>query len=316
MYRKILAPLDGSYFSELALPRALGLAQRWDAEVELVTVANPGGVRRLPEPTELIGDESRDRAKGEARDYLSSVESRVREAGFEGELGRSVIPSGNVSSSLVRHLRDVGADFAVMTTHGRGPLERGWLGSSADGFIRRSPVPVLLVRPREEDGEEIPESGTAPIEVQRTGFRKVLFPLDGSPAGERMLELASPLLDEESRALLLRVIPPPVPGTSPYLPHLVQEARDQEGQKQVGREYLEGLVHRTPAADVDVRVVSAAQPAVAILRAVDEQDVDLVAMSTAGRGGVARLLLGSVADKVIRGVPVPVLVFREPEEKR
>ncbi len=314
MYRKILVPLDGSRFSERALSPALGLASRWGAGLELATVANPGGVRRVPEPSELIGDESRERAKGEATDYLERVESRIREGGFQGEIGWSVISSGNVSSSLVRHLGQVNADFVVMTTHGRGPIERGWLGSSTDGFIRRSPVPILLIRPEVDDEEPVPEGESERVPVGAGGFGRVLFPLDGSEAGERMLELSRPLVnDDGARALLLRVAPPAMPGTSPYLPHLVEEAYDGEAAKKAAMEYLRELGARAPAGEVETRVVTASQPAVAILRSIEEEAVDLVAMSTAGRGGVARLLLGSVADKVIRGSPVPVLVFRESE---
>jgi nucleotide-binding universal stress UspA family protein len=74
----------------------------------------------------------------------------------------------------------------------------------------------------------------------------------------------------------------------------------------------EGL--REKGADVETRVETSGQPANAILRIAEEEEADLIAMSTHGRGGVARLLLGSVADKVVRGAKVPVLLYREAEE--
>ncbi len=147
-------------------------------------------------------------------------------------------------------------------------------------------------------------------------FRRVLLPLDGSEAAERLLRLTPPLVDpDEGCHVLLRAVPSFVGGGSPYLPHVVREAQEQEKVKEGAREYLEEVASglRQRAGRVEVRAETGEQPPMAILRTAEEVVVDLIAMSTHGRGGVARLLLGSVADKVIRGAKVPVLLYREPE---
>jgi nucleotide-binding universal stress UspA family protein len=312
--RKILVPLDGSRFGEHALPWAMALARKLEAALELATVASPA-----PSPTppraqsdELPGEEARERGMGLAERYLRETAERIAAAAHGGEVGWSVIPPGNVAVSLVRHQRQVEADLAVLTTHGRGPLRRAWLGSQADGFIRRTPRPVLLVRPEEEGEEEGPVS----LERLPEPFRRILLPLDGSAAGERLAELAPPLADANAAFLLLRVVQPALPGGSPYLPHLVQEAGDLDRIRQFAATYLEGVRERLRerVGEVEVRVVTGGQPAQAILETAEETGADLLAMSTSGRGGVSRLLLGSVADKVIRGSPCPVLLFREQEE--
>ncbi len=312
MYRRILVPLDGSRFGEHALPHALGLASRWEAALEIVSVALAQGPAQ-PQPG-VVGDESRERAEAAARGYLERVEGRVREAGFEGELECTVMSSGNVASSLVRRLLEVQGDFVVMTTHGRGPIQRAWLGSTADAFIRASPVPVLLLRPEEEAGEDA--GSEAKLRPVLRPFSRVLVPLDGSRSAERLMELCEPLAGEDSVLLLLRAVPAFTAGGGPYLPHVVRDEQEQERFQESARGYLDGLVAERDreAGAVETRVLTAVEPATAILRTISEEAVDLVAMSTEGRGGVARLLLGSVADKVVRGSPVPVLLYRKPEE--
>ncbi len=309
MYRTILIPLDGSRFGEHALPWGLAVAQRTGAGVQLATVADLAPRGGSPSgDTWVPGEETRERGIALAEQYLKETAERVRSTGFDGELGWTVIPPGNVAAALVRHVAKVEADFTVMTTHGRGPLQRAWLGSSADGFIRRSPTPVLLVRPEPaENGDE-----GFPLEPLPDFPRRVLLPLDGSPAGERLVEVTPAVAATDATFLLVRVIPPLLPGGSPYLPHVVREAEDQERVRTAAREYLEGVASRFQSGDTEVRVPTAGQPGEAILDLAEEEDVDLIAMSTSGRGGVARLLLGSVADKVIRGASCPVLLFRDP----
>ncbi|MFW5905191.1 MAG: universal stress protein, partial [bacterium] len=220
VFERILVPLDGSRFGEHALPRALSLASRWGAALELVMVATPQGGGQ-PQPG-VVGDEARERGQALAESYLEDVEKRLADAGFDGEIRRTVVSPGNVANSLVRHLIEVEADFAVMTTHGRGPIQRAWLGSTADAFIRSSPVPVLLLRPtageaKDEggDGEGEPASSAA-IGPVPPPFSRILIPLDGSRSAERLLKVSRPLAGDDALTLLLRAVPAFTSGGSPY----------------------------------------------------------------------------------------------------
>jgi nucleotide-binding universal stress UspA family protein len=312
MFRRILVPLDGSRFAEHAVPQALALAARWGADLALATVADPAGTVSASVRSGRVDESERDRAMTGAGEYLEEVRERIVGARFEGVVSSEVIPAGNVAVSLARHVLDVEADLMVMTSHSRGPIQRAWLGSTADGLIRRSPVPVLLMRPDEAQGDTPVDFGSHP-----RAFASVLIPLDGSDASEKLLELARPFTAdaERPRFILLRAVPPFVPGGSPYLPHVVREGHEQEQVKEAARGYLERVAARLAESGVELEleVVTAGQPAVGVLRTAEELGVDMIAMSTHGRGGVARLLLGSVADKVARGTPVPVLLYREPE---
>ena len=202
------------------------------------------------------------------------------------------------------------SDLIVMTTHGRGPLGRFWLGSVADELVRESPVPVLLIRPTEKL-----------VDLTREpSLKHIMVPLDGTELAEQMLPNAVALgrfLDADFT--LVRVVRPlemtvPV-GEAGTVGFQVQTMVDRIDtlQEQIVNEasaYLERKAK--PMREVGLKVASrvdvAEQPATAILHDAVPPVIDMVALETHGRRGLARLFLGSVADKVIRGAHVPVLV--------
>jgi nucleotide-binding universal stress UspA family protein len=314
---RIVVPLDGSRFGERALPLALAVAERAGASLDLITVAVPSSLPVAGRDVAVTGDDSGDRGEVRAGAYLDRVVEQIRGAGFEGTLVRDAISPGNAARSIVRYLAEVEADLVVMSTHGRGPLQRAWLGSTADGVIRRSPCPVLLVRPPDALAEIEPDDRPLiDLAARPEAFRSVVIPLDGSEAAERAFDALPPLLADGATTHLLRIVPPFVAGGSPYLPHAVREAQDHEMVRRASAEYLDRFKGRVEASGYHARPegVTAGQPAVAILRATEAVGAGLIAMSTSGRGGAARLLLGSVADKVVRGAPCPVLLSRTPED--
>ncbi|MCS7088953.1 MAG: universal stress protein [Thermoflexales bacterium] len=143
MFRRILVPLDGSTFSELALSYARALALCSEGEIVLVRVDEtyepPVGVfvpvTVLPEAVTLnVGE------------YLQQHEMRLRQAGIRAS---SAVLEGRVADAIVRHAREVGADVIVMCTHGRSGLQRVLLGSVAEQVVKRAPCPVMLIRPRD-----------------------------------------------------------------------------------------------------------------------------------------------------------------------
>jgi nucleotide-binding universal stress UspA family protein len=212
--------------------------------------------------------------------------------------------NGSVAGTLARYVETSKIDLVVMTTHGRGGLARAWLGSVADALVRCSPVPSLLVRPGE----------SAPDIAQTPQLKRIMIPLDGSTLSEQILESAVELggLTEAEYILLRAAEPFVLVGYAP----LAQASRldlklTQEGLAAAQR-YLDRVAERLRAEGhpARTRALLAEQPAVAILDEVRLQDADLIAMTTHGRSGLARLLLGSVADKVLRGSTLPVLLQR------
>ncbi len=297
MYTKILVPLDGSTFGEAALPLALELSRKTGAELHLVSVLEP-----IPS---FAYDEWETAARAWTQEYLEKVAERVApEAG--GSVTTALL-SGHVVDELHRETREEKADVVVMATHGRGMLSRAWLGSVADAFIHRTDRPVILVRP-EEDAQ--PDPSEAPR------FRTILVPLDGSDLSEAALAHAVEFGELFDAAYhLTRVVTFPMEIASPYLPHTVQmnQALVEEA-RQAAAEYLEECAERMRRRGLQVTtsVLVDGQPGYGILREAEAVGCDLIAMATHGREGLSRLVLGSVADKVVRGAHVPVLLYRPP----
>jgi nucleotide-binding universal stress UspA family protein len=212
----------------------------------------------------------------------------------------TAVVNGLDADGILQRVQDGKADLIVMTTHGRGSLGRFFLGSVADELIRKTEVPALLVRPRDPAPDVVPE----PL------LEHVLVPLDGSALAERVLGPALELVRSwEGRCTLLRVIeasPAPTAGR-PNRPRSPEEEQEKAAQ-----EYLEKIAARLREEGVSVqtRVVVAPQAAPVILEEAQTQRCDFIALATHGRSGVRRMLLGSIADKVIRGASTPVLVYR------
>lgn len=297
MYRQILVPLDGSRFAEAALPLALDVSRRTEAPIHLVTVQEP-----IPS---FAYDEWEAAATDWSEDYLANVLERIG-ARAGGRL-TTALRSGPVVERLGEEVHEVEADLVVMATHGRGMLSRAWLGSVADAFVHECDRPVLLVRP-EDDAEGQDDVAADAI------LKKMLIPLDGTELSEAAMEHAVELGQLFGCAYhLVRIVPYPVDIASPYLPHTVQMNQGLvEEAKESAQQYLEARAERMRRRDLDVEigVFVDAQPGHGILREAESRGCDFIAMTTHGRKGLTRAILGSTSDKVLRGTRVPVLLYR------
>jgi nucleotide-binding universal stress UspA family protein len=305
MFRRILLPVDGSTFAEHALPYAIDIAQRTRAEL-IISLVHVSHTPSTLDPA--MGDalHAWDRAHMEREsEYLHGLADRAG-----AETGAKVVPrllEGEIIPSLEREVTALDVDLVVMSTHGRGGMERAWLGSVADTLVRHVDVPVLLITPTDDEplGRD-----------DARGYSHLLIALDGSERAERCIAPAIALAGAVERVTLLRAAAPPSAVMSPYLPHAIQFSQQElEGRRQHAQEYLaqQAEAARTPAQvagaqRVDAVVVVDYHPARAILNYAAAQGVDLVALGTHGRSPAARLLLGSVTDKVVRAATAPVLV--------
>jgi nucleotide-binding universal stress UspA family protein len=178
--------------------------------------------------------------------------------------------------------------MVIMATHGRGGLQRLYLDSVADKVMRKASQPTLLVSPR----EEIPARQTVQL-------RRIAVPLDGSSLAEGALTSAGELAAlAGAHLLLVRVQPLVVTATLayPFVPGFGTIEAELEQQAQ---QYLEGVRRRLPAGlPVDIAVLRGA-PSPTLTDYLRESAVDLVLMTTPGRGGFQRLVVGSTADWLV-----------------
>jgi nucleotide-binding universal stress UspA family protein len=302
-FRSILVPVDGSPLAERAIPLAIEIAKRTGAKVRLALVH-----QEIPDVPVLASPEtyvdSRLKMQRSENAYLRALSEHVTT-----QLGRRVSAtalSGPAAATLIEYARDSEADLVVMTTHGRGGIQRAWLGSVVDQMIRNLSVPVLAVRASETSQVESPASVSG-----------ILVPLDGSPLAEDALQPAARMARLWSAKIsLVRIVQPVLIGTDPALP-LASTYDEQLTRLEIvaAQEYLDAvsLRLRNQGVESSAQVMLGGPTADTILQLAQSKPVSMIALATHGRGGMPRLVLGSVADKLIRGADVPVLVVRPDE---
>lgn len=296
--RVILVPLDGSSFAEHALPVALGVATQSGARLVLVSVhEEPAPAHHLPAPDG--GPPVAPLIQAALRRYLARVKKRISQRLPDAQVEIAVL-GGKAQEVLSTHARDSGADLIVLTTHGRGGPSRSWLGNVAEGVLRRAPVPVLVVRARRK------RVTLDPAEP----FRHMVIALDGTSESEGIAEGVGILATHGTTTwTLLHVVLPLHPVVRALAPKGAEEL-DAYEQHTRGEEYLKEAAGRLTRTGIEVRTALGVdlQPARAITEFAAKHGADLIALATHGRGRIGRLLLGSVADKVLRTATVPVLL--------
>lgn len=141
-------------------------------------------------------------------------------------------------------------------------------------------------------------------------FRTILHPTDFSPESRPAFELACDLARSHgAKLILLHVLERPVfvHGGAMSVP----PPPPSEDERQTLEQQLQQLQPCPPEVSVE-RLLVEGEPSVAIIRVAKEKNCDLIVLGTHGRTGLKRLLLGSVAEKVLRGAPCPVLTMRTP----
>jgi nucleotide-binding universal stress UspA family protein len=282
MRMTIVVPLDGSALAELALPYALTLARAAQGRLILLHAAPESAVRRRPDVEVQIAADL---------DGLAELLNK------DGIVVSTQLSHEAPAQAITQTAREQRADLIVMGTHGRGGIGRALYGSVADQVLRSSPVPVFLVSP---SGERWwPEK--RPL--------RILVPLDGSSAAEEALDLADTLGRlVPVRLVLLRVAETAYSFTSAGFPIRVDPSAAEQDE---ARKYLRRAASRELATTWPVEVrVEKGEPSTTIAKVGWDLPADLIVMSTHGRGGLARLTLGSVATGVLQRARSPLLLVR------
>jgi nucleotide-binding universal stress UspA family protein len=155
-------------------------------------------------------------------------------------------------------------------------------------------------------------------------YTRIVVALDGSPLAERSLPYVEALAEKfGSTVTLLRATASPAAllaaqaplATSPGAAVMLDPTPTVEAQHDDALAYLRAVEKRLAGRGVATdRALPEGDPADAVVRHALECEVDLIAMTTHGRGGLGRALMGSVADAVVRRAPCPVLLVRVNEE--
>ena len=324
MFTKVLVPLDGTEVSEGIIPFVEWLADGMKMGVVLARAVDVhhmsddsfdsalgrilrglgDGGRKLPsdstadfEPWEL---ELAARIEMELKAPLDRIATRLSQAGIPTE---TIAAYGSASETIIRVAQETGCDLIAMSTRGRSVLTSGLLGSVTYKVLHESPIPVLSITPERarlhaEDNVDIGH---------------LVVPLDGSEFAEAVLSHAATLARQMSlRVTLLRVLPQEsrlFDDSSIALDEILTGIQPKTTTRD--RDYMEGVAAQLRNSGVEVNeALPSGKVSTEIVNYAQGLEHSMIALATHGRSGVSRLLLGSIAEAVIRESGCPVLVIR------
>ncbi len=317
MLKKILVPLDGSLRAERVLPVAARIARASEGSILLLQVVSPpidygSGLAPVPFVTgELIKAELK-----EADSYLKTVASSQVLTGIQTS---TEVLYGFAAQQLLSTAQDESVDLIVMGSHGRTGLTRWILGSVAHKLTHESAVPVLVLR---DKGREL----CSPHPDARGRLTRAFVSLDGSELADAVLRpainLAMALSAPAPAALHLMQVVKMFPNSEEHgtLSELNQQAVEQAKahlaavKARLQQEFPESTLEITSSVSVDRDIAGA------LLRTAEAQGEesastepngsDLIAMSTHGREGLQRWMIGSITERVLEATRLPMLIVR------
>jgi len=297
MFRKILVPLDGSDEAEAILPYVSHIASGMDLEVTLLSVMDRGAM----EMSETYFSRLYERAEQEAKGRLHNAAHQLQQEGVRTE---ELVVSGRADSEITEAADRLGCNLIAMSTHGRSLLGRGILGSVADRIVHTARIPVLTITPdkvRSYHGSD-------------TLVTKLVVPLDGSALAETVLPHASEMASRlEYKVVLIRVVRPlHYFWVGEHPPEIDEENAQMENE---ARAYMEATAEKLSQGGIDVEWrVLVGHPTTIVLEQVRDIPHSIVALTTHGRSGFRRWLIGSLAESLVRSGGDPVLIV-PPEEQ-
>lgn len=295
-YRTILIPLDGSEEAKLALKFARFIpCQR----IRLLKV-EPNFQVLAPGPLSEFRPDWKEIRTQQVEAELAAIAQEHLPGGIETELA---VRYGDAAYVIVD---EPDADLIIMTTHGRGAAGRALFGSTADHVIRNARVPTLLVR--------VGSKPVPPVQPKR-----IVVSLSGDPLGEGALPEAVRLAKILRLPLhLIRVVNVDWVLREIGIERQSDSAADIEETTFItarstaeheAEAYLASIAKRIESEGVTVSTeVRTGTPVFEILDALTPSDI--VVMTTRGYGGLRRIIMGSVAERLVREAPSPIMIAR------
>ena len=228
----------------------------------------------------VTGNDTANLPAAEVQQYLANV---TRQLGCPDVPVEPLLEHGDAAKAIVRLSNEQHYDLVVLTTFGKSPTKRLVSSSVPYSVIFETTPPLLLIRPIDD------------WKCRRSNLKKILVPLDGSELAEQCLPFVE--------ALALRL------GSQVIVLSIPEQEGDTALSATLGA-YAKDVGRRLAAAGVSVTTqVGGSGPSRTILDVAEREGVDLIALTSHGRGGVGRqdyVKLGSVVDKVIYDAPCPI----------
>lgn len=302
MFDSILVPLDGSLLAECVLLHVTAVAQAFDSKITLIRVLDKHADGESGQVLDLLNWQI---AKTEAKIYLEKVATRLRESNLQVS---EVVLEGMAAESITEFAKNHGMQLIVLSTHGHTGLSKWGISSVTQKIIYGAPTSVMLVRAR--------RPVTGELIMRDRPYQRIMAPLDGSWRAENILPGTAILSRfHGSKIHLVHVVKTPEMAR-----HMPLASEDQELSNRIvarNREeairYLDQMRLHSPVADLNLKthLLTSDNAAAALHELVENEQIDLVALSAHGYSGHHQWPYGSMVNNFILYGQVPLLIVQD-----
>jgi nucleotide-binding universal stress UspA family protein len=298
----VLVPLDGSYLAEHAIPYGRALAGQEGQVVFLEVMPEPEPIRGLLGDLIVNAEEAGKMYEEESITRLSDTAERWKQVAGEVQIETR---QGAPTEQILKFAQEQNCDYIVMASHGKGALHRLAFGSVADEVARTSPTPVLMIH----TGGEEPT-------IEAVSIKRLILPMDGSELAKAAIPVAIDIGKRlKAPAVVVQAITPDVvattyPGTEAYYAADVYDeliTQQENAAKAEMAQEAETLTKAGVDATASVLIGSVGEAIESVTA-----PGDIIIMTSHGRTGIKRFVLGSVAERLIRSGVAPVLLVPAP----
>ena len=305
MFERILVPLDGSRLAEVVVPYATCLARGSGSEVILIHACSSE-----QEPYRHMHQVYLDHIAASVRHQIR----RYRPKSSEPKV-QAITVVGKPVDVISNYVRNNSVTAVVMAASGGSGIKTWMLGSVADKIVRTVNTPILLV-----EGNHTPL-----LRGKKKLINRILLPLDGSDMSKIAVPYAQGLAKDLKAKITLFGMAENAQYFSIHVSFIPYSNRTATAYRRMNlaakrnvREYLASVEEELKEEDVSVtcRITTGMSPAHDIIEQANKNNIDLIVIATRGKSPAYHWAFGSVAEKVLRGCKLPLLLVKEAERDR
>ena len=303
MFKTILVPLDGSQLADCVLPHVVAIARPFDSEITLLRMLEKTQAGTSAQLFDLVNWQIN---KTRATLYLEKIKARIQR---EKTRVQTTVIEGLVADGITEYAHSHGIKLIVLSSHGRNGLTRWGISSITQKIIMSAQTSLLIVRAH-QDGIHSDELSERPL------YRRILVPLDGSQRAENVLPIVTQLAQfHRSQIHLVQIIQTPemarqMPPTREDVDlsnRIVSRNQEEAGrylEQLKSRSFLEGLT-------IQIHLITSDNTAVALHQLVEQENIDMVALSAHGYSGIHQWPYGSMVNNFVQYGKIPLLVVQD-----
>jgi nucleotide-binding universal stress UspA family protein len=300
MFDPILVPLDGSLLAECVLPHAVAVAQAFNARIILLRVLEKNQANGSAQIFDLLNWQIK---KTEARLYLEKVSARLSKSQLQIT---ATVLEGLAAETITEFAENQGAKLVILSSHGRSGLSQWGISSVTQKIIFSAPSSILIIRAHQPSTNELMEQP----------YRQILIPLDGSRRAENALPLTTLMARfHQAQVHIVHVVKKPeMARHMPLTPEDIDLSnRIVERNREVAVRYLDQLRSRSHLDGIQLQthLLTSDNAMAAIHDLVEQEHIEMVALSAHGYSGNNQWPYGSLVNNFILYSTVPLLIVQD-----